>query len=86
MTLNNKDIPGCRCLHAGQGFMEQEMDTIAIKKNSATDRSHKYYVFKIKKKNSIHLEDMCPLAFLNVLDFDSLCYGIWETAKPEAVA
>ena len=39
-----------------------------------------------KKQILIDLEDMCPLAFLNVLDFDSLCYGAWETADPEAVA
>jgi hypothetical protein len=60
-------------------------DTIQLKKNSATYRSHKKYVFE-KKQILIDLEDMCPLAFLNVLDFDSLCYGIWETANPEAVA
>ena len=64
-----------------------KQDTIQLNKNSATDRSHKQYVFKIKKKQIlIDLEDMCPLAFLNVLDFDSLCHGIWETANPEAVA
>ena len=64
-----------------------KQDTIQLKKNSATDRSHKQYLFKIKKKqNHLDLEDMCPLAFLNVPDFDSLCHGIWETAKPEAAA
>ena len=59
--------------------------TIQRKKNSATYRSHKQYVFE-KKQILIDLEDMCPLAFLNVLDFESLCYGTWETADPEAVA
>jgi hypothetical protein len=41
---------------------------------------------RLRRNKLYNLEDICPLAFLNILDFDSLCYGIWETAKPEAVA
>ena len=44
-----------------------------LKKNSATYRPHRQYVFE-KKQILMDLEDMCPLASLNVLDFDSLCY------------
>ena len=39
-----------------------------------------------KKPILIDLKAMCPLAFLNVLDFESLCYGAWETVDPKAVA
>ena len=34
------------------------------------------FVFDLKYVDSF--------AFLNILDFDNFCYGIWETAKPEA--
>ena len=31
---------------------------------------------RLRRNKLYNLEDMCPLAFLNILDFDSLCYGI----------
>ena len=43
---------------------------------SDTNNIVSYFVFGLKYVDSF--------AFLNILDFDNFCYGIWETAKPEA--
>ena len=51
-----------------------------------------FIVFLVSDTNNIvssfvfGLKYVDSFAFLNILDFDNFCYGIWETAKPEAVA
>ena len=49
-----------------------------------------FIVFLVSDTNNIvssfvfGLKYVDSFAFLNILDFDNFCYGIWETAKPEA--
>ena len=90
ITLHNTDIPSCWCMHEGQRQLEQELKARHHKteeKSSNRQVTYIQHVLKKKKKQIVlDLEDMDPLAFLTVLDFDSLCHGIRETANPKAVS
>ena len=63
-----------------------KQDTIGLKKIQQQTGHINNICLGLRRNTLYNLEDLCPLAFLNILDFDSLCYEIWETAKPEVVA